>query len=259
VDIATRFVEALDADSNAVGDDPDLLPVRLAHAAAAVLPVDGVGLSIHGGSSLRTPRAASSEVAAPAERCSSPPARDRACWPPRTGTTSQAATAERPGPTSRLGTGEPARCGTSPMREGAELGRGQLAACGAVELDRPVVDPAHGCRTSAARADLPRHTITHGAPPPSRPTVAGAGRAGSPGFGPSPCDACHTHSRTSEHPAHDERRPRRRALPLPPTGVGSTAWWAGSPGPRRRPWREGRCPAHRSSSSLSPMTRGGRS
>jgi hypothetical protein len=68
VDIAIRFVEALDADASAAGDDPDLWPVRLAHVAAAVLPVDGVGLSIHGEPGLRTPLAASSEVAAIAER-----------------------------------------------------------------------------------------------------------------------------------------------------------------------------------------------
>src|SRR4051794_20499234 len=63
-----RFVEALDADAGAAGADPDLLPERLAHAAAAVLPVDGVGLSLHGGDGRRTPLAASSEVAAIAER-----------------------------------------------------------------------------------------------------------------------------------------------------------------------------------------------
>jgi hypothetical protein len=68
VDIATRFVEALDADAGVTGDDPDLLPVRLAHVAAAVLAVDGVGLSVHGEPGLRTPLAASSEVAATAER-----------------------------------------------------------------------------------------------------------------------------------------------------------------------------------------------
>ncbi len=67
MDVATRFVEALDADTSA-GDDPDLLPVRLARSAAAVLPVDGVGLSLHGEPGLRTPLAASSEVAAIAER-----------------------------------------------------------------------------------------------------------------------------------------------------------------------------------------------
>jgi hypothetical protein len=68
VDIATRFVDALDADASAPGEDLDLLPVRLAHVAAAVLPVDGVGLSIHGEPGVRTPLAASSKVAATAER-----------------------------------------------------------------------------------------------------------------------------------------------------------------------------------------------
>ena len=68
MDVAIRFVEALDAEAGDTGDDPDLLPVRLARAAAAALPVDGVGLSVHGEPGLRTPLAASSEVAATAER-----------------------------------------------------------------------------------------------------------------------------------------------------------------------------------------------
>src|SRR3954469_3831518 len=68
VDVAIRFVEALDADARTAGADPDLLPERLAHPAAAVLPVDGVGLSLHGEAGRRTPLAASSEVAATAER-----------------------------------------------------------------------------------------------------------------------------------------------------------------------------------------------
>jgi hypothetical protein len=67
VDVAIRFVEALEAYCSGP-DDPDLLAVRLAYAAAAVLPVDGVGLSVHGEGALRTPLAASSEVAATAER-----------------------------------------------------------------------------------------------------------------------------------------------------------------------------------------------
>jgi hypothetical protein len=67
VDIAIRFAEALDAGSDGP-DGPDLLAVRLARAAAAVLPVDGVGLSVHGEGDLRTPLATSSEVAATAER-----------------------------------------------------------------------------------------------------------------------------------------------------------------------------------------------
>lgn len=68
MDVAVRFVEALDAEAGDTGDDPDLLPVRLARAAAAALPVDGVGLSVHGEPGLRTPLAASSEIAAAAER-----------------------------------------------------------------------------------------------------------------------------------------------------------------------------------------------
>jgi hypothetical protein len=67
VDTTSRFAEALDAESTARSGDPDLLPVRLARAAAAVLPVDGVGLSIHRGPDLRTPLAASSAVASLAE------------------------------------------------------------------------------------------------------------------------------------------------------------------------------------------------
>ena len=63
-----RFVEVLDTDASAAGADPDLLPERLAHAAAAVLPVDGVGLSLHGKAGRRTPLEASSDVAATAER-----------------------------------------------------------------------------------------------------------------------------------------------------------------------------------------------
>ena len=45
-----------------------LLPERLARAAGVVLPVDGVGLSVHGSPDLRTPLAASSEFAAAVER-----------------------------------------------------------------------------------------------------------------------------------------------------------------------------------------------
>ena len=67
MDVASRFAEALE-DCSGGRADPDLLAVRLAGAAAAVLPVDGVGLSIHGERDARTPLAASSEVAATAER-----------------------------------------------------------------------------------------------------------------------------------------------------------------------------------------------
>jgi hypothetical protein len=68
VDVAIRFAAALDGDVGASGQDRDLLAVRLAEAAAAALPVDGVGLSIHGEPGLRTPLAASSDVAGVAER-----------------------------------------------------------------------------------------------------------------------------------------------------------------------------------------------
>jgi hypothetical protein len=68
LDIVDSFAKALDAWSDGDGDDPDLLPERLARAAATVLPVDGVGLSIHGSTDLRTPLAASSEFAAAVER-----------------------------------------------------------------------------------------------------------------------------------------------------------------------------------------------
>ena len=67
MDVAIRFTEALAARPSGP-DDPDLLAERLATAAAAVLPVAGVGLSIHGERDLRTPLAASSEIAATAER-----------------------------------------------------------------------------------------------------------------------------------------------------------------------------------------------
>ncbi len=68
MDISTRFGEALDAEDRDDEEDADLLPVRLARAAATALAVDGVGLSIHGESDLRTPLAASDETAATAER-----------------------------------------------------------------------------------------------------------------------------------------------------------------------------------------------
>ncbi|WP_448624938.1 ANTAR domain-containing protein [Geodermatophilus sp. URMC 64] len=68
MDVADRFTTALAADPGVEPDDQELLPVRLVHAAAAVLPADGVGLSIHGEADLRTPLASSSEDAATAER-----------------------------------------------------------------------------------------------------------------------------------------------------------------------------------------------
>jgi hypothetical protein len=64
MDLAERFEKALAAEQD---DRVELLPVRLARA-AAVLAVDGAGLSIRGSPEPRTPLAASSEGAALAER-----------------------------------------------------------------------------------------------------------------------------------------------------------------------------------------------
>ena len=66
MDVGTRFAKALASEVEERADS-DLLPERLARAAAAVLPVDGVGLSVHGSADLRTPLAASSDWAATAE------------------------------------------------------------------------------------------------------------------------------------------------------------------------------------------------
>jgi ANTAR domain len=68
MDVADRFLKALDVESSDQRGDPDLLAVRLARATAAALPVDGAGLSVHGESGLRTPLAASDEAASLAER-----------------------------------------------------------------------------------------------------------------------------------------------------------------------------------------------
>ncbi len=68
MDIASSFAKAWDGEYGGEPADPELLPEHLARAVAAVLPVDGVGLSIHGGPDLRTPLAASSEAAAAVER-----------------------------------------------------------------------------------------------------------------------------------------------------------------------------------------------
>lgn len=67
MDVGRRFAKVLASDGQDEHADPDLLPERLARAAAAVLPVDGVGLSVHGTPDLRTPLAASSDLAATAE------------------------------------------------------------------------------------------------------------------------------------------------------------------------------------------------
>jgi hypothetical protein len=67
-DPGARFLEALQGP---VADElagPDMLPTRLARAAAVALPMDGAGLSIHEGAGLRTPVGASNPDAAHAER-----------------------------------------------------------------------------------------------------------------------------------------------------------------------------------------------
>lgn len=68
MDLAERFRTALQAGGREQRGDPDLLPVRLACAVVAVLPVDGAGLGLHGPEGLRTPLAASDETAALVER-----------------------------------------------------------------------------------------------------------------------------------------------------------------------------------------------
>jgi hypothetical protein len=70
------------------------------------------------------------------------------------------------GRTSGLWAGQPVECGTSPMSEVAELGRGWSASRGAIELDGLVVEPAHRRSSSAAWADLPGDPVTHAFPHP---------------------------------------------------------------------------------------------
>ncbi|WP_456548396.1 ANTAR domain-containing protein [Blastococcus sp. SYSU D00813] len=65
--VAERFAAAV-AASAADRPDPELLPVRLARAAAAVLPVDGAGISLFFAVDRRLPLGASDEVSAEAER-----------------------------------------------------------------------------------------------------------------------------------------------------------------------------------------------
>ena len=68
MDLVERFHKALHAEPHDQRGDSDLLPVGLARAAAAVLPVDGAGLGIHEAPDRRTPLAASERTAALAER-----------------------------------------------------------------------------------------------------------------------------------------------------------------------------------------------
>ena len=63
-----RFLDALQAQAPVRLDGPELLPSRLAWAAARALPVDGAGLSIHEGAGLRTPVGSSDPLTALAER-----------------------------------------------------------------------------------------------------------------------------------------------------------------------------------------------
>ncbi len=67
-DPGRRFLEALQTPVPDELAGLDMLPTRLARAAAAALPVDGAGLSIHEGAGLRTPVGASDPDAALAER-----------------------------------------------------------------------------------------------------------------------------------------------------------------------------------------------
>jgi hypothetical protein len=68
VTIAGRFAAALDDTDAPDLRGPELLPVRLAHACARTLEVDGAGLSLVDAAQQRVPLGASSEEAATAER-----------------------------------------------------------------------------------------------------------------------------------------------------------------------------------------------
>jgi hypothetical protein len=63
-----RFLDALQGPVPEELAGPEMLPTRLARAAARALPVDGAGLSIHEGAGLRTPVGASDELTSLAER-----------------------------------------------------------------------------------------------------------------------------------------------------------------------------------------------
>jgi hypothetical protein len=68
VTIAGRFQEALTETEEPGLGGPELLPVRLARAAARMLEVDGAGLSLTDTSGRRVPLGASSEESSTAER-----------------------------------------------------------------------------------------------------------------------------------------------------------------------------------------------
>lgn len=67
-DVGRRFLEALQGPVPDGLDGPEMVPTRLAAAAARALPVDGAGLSIHEGAGLRTPIGASDRTTSQAER-----------------------------------------------------------------------------------------------------------------------------------------------------------------------------------------------
>ncbi|WP_448618411.1 ANTAR domain-containing protein [Geodermatophilus sp. URMC 65] len=68
MDIRQEFGNALAREWTRDGDDPEVLPVQLARAAAAALGVDGAGLSIHDTAGHSTPLGANDEAATTAER-----------------------------------------------------------------------------------------------------------------------------------------------------------------------------------------------
>jgi hypothetical protein len=68
VTIAGRFEEALVDVAEPGLEGPELLPVRLARAAARMLEVDGAGISLLDAAQQRVPLGASSDAAAAAER-----------------------------------------------------------------------------------------------------------------------------------------------------------------------------------------------
>jgi hypothetical protein len=68
VEIADEFLRAFASQESDDLAGPELLPVRLARACTAVLPVDGAGLSAFTPDGFRVPLGASDDVAAIAER-----------------------------------------------------------------------------------------------------------------------------------------------------------------------------------------------
>jgi hypothetical protein len=66
--IAARFEDEIESAAASGLEGPELLPERLARAAAAMLPVDAAGISLLGEGDRRVPLGASSEVASVAER-----------------------------------------------------------------------------------------------------------------------------------------------------------------------------------------------